>query len=225
MNEYSIYLFCILFPGLLFSHLYLRDVPEYTKTLELKLISIHSIMAVVFGACYLVFCLAFSSLLNWKFTQTFIKVSVSFSEVKLLPILLLYLASFYIAFRLGNFLCKKKFLYPCFKTRGRWDVVFSQSERINYFISTVVETGGETWLYIGILDDYVTQRGELELIQIRRPYRRLVKGEEKDKNKNFCDKNGITKGLSKKYYRIDVDILSIRYIDIRSLGIRKVIVE
>lgn len=212
MNEEFLILFLGLFPGLLFSKLYLREVPDATSTVELKLISTHTILAVIFGTIFLIFCILLAMTFNWLLEVSKHIHPVSSSGV-ILPFLCLYLISFYIAARLGNLFCKKRIFYSYFKTKGRWDAIFSRTGEKNYFVTTVVETGGETWLYIGILDNYVTNNGELELIQLRRPYRRTIKGDE------------VKKELLSDFYRIDVDILSIRYQDIRSLGIRALILE
>ncbi|HHP7843951.1 TPA: hypothetical protein ACSHSZ_002860, partial [Legionella pneumophila] len=212
-----------LFPGLLFSKQYLREIPEITKTIEVKLISIQSIIAVIFGTCFLSLCIILDLVFNGLMVISGLKpLSKIIHPTSLSGILLgflgLYLMSFYFAFRLGNFFCNIKYGYSHFMTQGRWNKLFSIKPNTNYFITTVVETGGETWLYIGMLDDYVTKQGELDLIQLRRPYRRLVKGKENSK------KIGENQSLE-RFYRIDVDVLSIKYFDIRSLGIRSITVE
>ncbi|HCE5546249.1 TPA: hypothetical protein NHJ38_003116 [Legionella pneumophila] len=223
MNEYYIIFVLGLFPGLLFSTLYLREVPEISKTIEVKLISIQSIFAVIYGTCFLSLCIILDLVLNGLMVINGLKplskvIHPTSLPAILLCFLILYLISFYIAFRLGNFLCNIKYCYAYFTTNGRWNKLFSTKLNTNYFITTVVETGGETWLYIGMLDDYVTNQGELDLIQLRRPYRRLVKGKESSKKKSE------NQSLD-RFYRIDVDVLSIRYLDVRSLGIRSITVK
>lgn len=223
MNEYYIIFVLGLFPGLLFAKQYLREVPEITKNIEVKLISIQSVLAVIYGTCFLSLVIILDLVINGLMGINGLKpLSKIIHPTNLAGILLcfliLYLMSFYIAFRLGNFLCHRKRYYDYFRTNGRWDKLFSITLNTNYFITTVVETGGETWLYIGILDDYVTKQGELDLIQLRRPYRRLVKGKEISKEKSE------NQSLD-RFYRIDVDVLSIRYHDVRSLGIRSITVE
>lgn len=226
MNEELICLLLGLFPGLLFSKLYLRHVPEVTSTLELKLISFHGILAVIYGTIFLIFCIFLSKIINLIFVIPSPIKPTSSSGI-LLPFLLLYLLSFIIAFKTGRALCKKKFLYSYFKEYGRWDRLFIREPQKNYFITTIVETGGQSWLYIGMLDNYVTKDGELELIHLKRPYRRQI-GKENDKEQEKKSQNGSASNkahFKDRYYRIDVDVLTIRYQDIRSLGVRGVFVE
>lgn len=212
MNVELLILFLGLFPGLLFSKLYLREVPDATSTVELKFISTHTIISVIFGTAFLIFCIILAKSCNWLVGVSHHYHPTTFSGI-LLPFLILYLISFYMAFRLGNLFCTKRVLYSYFTAKGRWDAIFSRVDKRNYFVTTVVETGGDTWLYIGILDNYVTKNGELEIIQLRRPYRRAIKGDE------------VKKESLKAFYRIDVDILSIQYKDIRSLGVRTIAIE
>ena len=79
-----------------------------------------------------------------------------------------------------------------------------------------MDAGGNSWLYIGILDDYSTNNEELDYIYLTRPFRRKILPSEYKNNETenipFLD----------RFYEIDVDSLMLRYSDIKSLGIKKI---
>lgn len=201
-----------LFPGICFSIFYLKGITEYARNDNLKLLSFHTFFAVIFITLFLIICLFLSWLINLNSTIASRTHSLP-NEIYIICLLSLYLSSFYVAFRMGLFLCKKDFLYGFIKPSSHWDKIFFSTEKPNLFITTIVETGGMTWLYVGVLDDYQTNNGELEYIKISAPYRRAIQEGEPRKEK---------KPFSERFYQIEVDTLIIKYSDIRSLGISRI---
>lgn len=203
-----------LFLGLCFSVFYLKGIKEYARNDNLKLLSFHSFFAVIFLALFLIACLLFSVVLNNShFSLSKYAEEIRF-EYKLMSMLALYLSSFYVAARVGLCLAKKEIGYKYIKPDSHWNKVFSKNDQdqFDFFITVIVETGGQTWLYIGAMQDYSTNNGELEYIQIRSPYRRTV-----DKNES---PSKFKAPFEDRFYKINSDTLIIKYADIKSIGIK-----
>lgn len=206
-----------LFPGLFFSICYLKGIKEYSRNDNLKLLSFHSFFAVIFVAIYLLLGLVLSLILNNIFPIERKILQMNW-ELKFIFMILFYLFSYCIAFWAGNYLCKKQYSYDFIKPDSHWNKIFfkHKSEKIDFFVTTVVETGGKTWLYVGMLDDYLTSNGELEYIQLVKPYRRTIREDESPQEKDE---------FKKRFYKISVDCLIIKYSDIKSLGIQSISVN
>lgn len=204
-----------LFPGICFSVFYLKGIREFARNDSIKLLSYHTFLAAIYITLFLMFASALSWLINTPL-KLYPHIRPISTEVTYISILGLYLSSFYIAYKLGNYLCLKKFLYPAIKPNSHWNKIFEKpDDSFEFFISTIVETGGKTWLYVGLLQDYLTKEGELDYIQIAKPFRREIKESEDIEKKK-------KKPFKERFYEIDVDTLIIKYTDIRSLGIKKV---
>lgn len=205
-----------LFPGICFSVFYLKGIRELARSDNIKLLSYHTFFAAIFITLFLIFTLFLSWLMNASLKVSSYVQPLSF-EIMYICLLGLYLSSFYFAYRLGNYLCKKEFLYADIKPESHWNKIFSKGDDNFdlFYTSLVVEIGGKTWLYVGVLKDYLTNNGELEYIEIRKPYRREIN----DKTEDPTQKK---EKFTARFYKIDVDFLIIKYPEIKSIGIKKV---
>lgn len=204
-----------LFPGICFSVFYLKGIKELAKSDNIKLLSFHTFFAAIYITCFLIVALFLAWLLNAT-PSISSKTKLVPSELQYICMLGLYLSSFWVAYRAGSWLCKKEILYEQIKPENQWTKIFNKKNNtVEYFVTVVVETGKSTWLYVGILDYYMTNDGELEYIRLATPYRREVAIGENSHNPN-------KRPFKERFYKIDVDTLVIKYSDVRSLGIKEI---
>lgn len=210
MIENTLTIILLLAPGLCFSNFYLKGIKEYSKAEDYKLISLHSILAIIFTTIILFVFYTLSLTLNSTLHKEFEYIR-GYSNINILT-LFIYFSTFVLAFVSGTYLSDKKFLYKYLTPNTYWNTLFSESnkEDIDAIITLTMEVGNEVYLYVGTLDTYQTKRDDLDYIILKRPYRRKLKNDDEKLYKKF----------SERFYRIDVDKLVIDYSKITSLGIK-----
>ncbi|HEL9660988.1 TPA: hypothetical protein U0P89_002916, partial [Legionella pneumophila] len=205
----------LLAPGLCFSTFYLKGIKEYSKAEDYKLISLHTVLAIIYTTFLLLIFYGLSIVLNSTLHHEFEYIRGN-TNINFLT-LLIYFSTFIIAILAGKYLSDNEIFYEYLTPVTYWNTLFAESKKedIDAIITLTIEVGKEVYLYIGTLDNFQTKRDELDYIILKRPYRRKLKNDEEKLYKEF----------SERFYRIDVDKLVIDYSKISSLGIKIISVK
>jgi len=89
---------------------------------------------------------------------------------------------------------------------------------VNAALSTVVDFGGESYLFYGLVDDwYIDRSGQLERVELKAAERR---GLERDKTPDMD-----SEADAARYYTIEAEILVLRTADMKSVAIDYIVVR